>query len=154
MYIGLHVKRPLFLSDFSETWIFFTDFRKILKISNSMKIRPVRSELFHADGQKRQRWQSLCAILRSYLKFQESILDPVLIWWQVLGEMCVRLPGKAGRLCMQSRYLANGQDTTCQMNQGLCYFRRHATWSGCWHKLSSLVVISLTVWTKKKKQWL
>jgi len=28
MYIGLHVKYPLFLSDFNDTWIFSTYFRK------------------------------------------------------------------------------------------------------------------------------
>ena len=31
LYIGLHVKYPLFLSEFIETCIFWTDFRKILK---------------------------------------------------------------------------------------------------------------------------
>jgi hypothetical protein len=29
--IGLHVKLPLFLSDFNETWIFSANFRKIIK---------------------------------------------------------------------------------------------------------------------------
>ena len=29
--IGLHAKYPLFLSDFNDTRIFLTDFRKILK---------------------------------------------------------------------------------------------------------------------------
>jgi hypothetical protein len=32
MYIGLHVRHPLFLSDRNGTWMFWTDFRKILKI--------------------------------------------------------------------------------------------------------------------------
>jgi len=31
MYLGPHVKHLLFLSDFAETWIFITDFHKILK---------------------------------------------------------------------------------------------------------------------------
>jgi len=48
MYIGLHVKYPLFLSGFKRTLIFLTDFRKIL-ISNSTKLRPVDCEFLHAD---------------------------------------------------------------------------------------------------------
>ena len=27
MYVGIHVKDPLFLSDFNDTWIFLTEFR-------------------------------------------------------------------------------------------------------------------------------
>ena len=49
MYIGFHVKYPLFLSDFNETGIFSTDFEKTQR-SNFMKIRPMEAELFNADG--------------------------------------------------------------------------------------------------------
>jgi hypothetical protein len=50
MYIGLHVKYSLFLSDFNKTWFMSIDFRKNTQISYSMKIRPVAAELCHADG--------------------------------------------------------------------------------------------------------
>ena len=50
MYIGLHVKCPLFLSDFNVTLIFSTNFREML-ISSFMKLRLVRAELLHADKQ-------------------------------------------------------------------------------------------------------
>ena len=58
MYIGLDVKYPLFLPDFSKTCIFATDFQqqqqqpqKTPQIYNFIKIRPVGAKLFHADGQ-------------------------------------------------------------------------------------------------------
>jgi hypothetical protein len=44
------VKYPLFLSDFNETLIFSTDFRKKAQISSFIEIRPVGAEFFHADG--------------------------------------------------------------------------------------------------------
>ena len=49
MYTSLHVKRPLFLLDINDTWIFLTDFSKNTQISNFMQIRPMGSELFHAE---------------------------------------------------------------------------------------------------------
>ena len=52
MWKRLHVKYPLFLSDFNETLIFSTDFRKKkAQMSSFVKIRPVEAELLHADRQ-------------------------------------------------------------------------------------------------------
>jgi hypothetical protein len=42
MYTRVHVKQPLLLSDFNETWIFSTYL---------MRRSPVGSEFFHADRQ-------------------------------------------------------------------------------------------------------
>ena len=50
--IVLHVKYPLFVSDFNETWVFLERFSKNIHIPNLMKIRPVGAKLFHADGQR------------------------------------------------------------------------------------------------------
>jgi len=51
MYIGLHVKYHLFLSDFKENPNFPTRFSKNPQISNFMKICPLGAVLFHADRQ-------------------------------------------------------------------------------------------------------
>ena len=37
------------MSDFNQTLIFWTDFRKILGMSNAMQIGAMVAELFHAD---------------------------------------------------------------------------------------------------------
>ena len=50
MYIGVHVKCLLFLSHFNETWIFSTDFRKMLKHLISWKYFLSEPSCFHADG--------------------------------------------------------------------------------------------------------
>jgi hypothetical protein len=50
MWKRLYVKYPSFLSDFNETWILATDFKKNLMYKNFIKILPVGAELFHADG--------------------------------------------------------------------------------------------------------
>jgi hypothetical protein len=49
IYIGIHVKYPLFLSEFNESWVFSTDFFKNPQISNFMKIHSVVAESFPAD---------------------------------------------------------------------------------------------------------
>jgi hypothetical protein len=51
MYIGFHVKYPLFLSDFNEILNFSTVFSKNIQISYFMIIRPLAAELFHAEAQ-------------------------------------------------------------------------------------------------------
>jgi hypothetical protein len=70
MCIGLHVKYPLFLSDFNETITFWLCFSQSIQISHFMTTRPVGTELFHADGRahRHDEAQSLSEILRTLLK--------------------------------------------------------------------------------------
>jgi hypothetical protein len=41
MYVGIHVKYPLFLPDFNETCVFLKDFSKNIPKSNFIKILAV-----------------------------------------------------------------------------------------------------------------
>jgi len=78
MYIGFHVKYPLFLSDCNETWIFLKHLKKYIYISNFITICPLGAQLFHVDRQtdrhdkdfsnfanapKRQRTQQMLLLL-------------------------------------------------------------------------------------------
>jgi len=51
MYIGIHAEYQLFLSHFNETCTNMMEFRKLLKMSNLMNLRPMGAELCHADRQ-------------------------------------------------------------------------------------------------------
>jgi hypothetical protein len=55
MRIGLHVGYSLFFSDFTETWNFVDRFWKNTQILYFIKIRPVVTELFHANWRTERR---------------------------------------------------------------------------------------------------
>jgi len=51
MYVGLHVKFILILSDFKKAWIFSINLINQLQVLIFAKFRPARARLFHADRQ-------------------------------------------------------------------------------------------------------
>ena len=78
MYIGLHIKYPLFLSCFNET-NFLDRFSKNNQISNFMIIRPAATELFHTesrtDGQTdgRRNMTKLIVVFYDFSKVPKNI---------------------------------------------------------------------------------
>ena len=74
MYIGLHVKHPLFLSDFNETWKFLNRLSKSPQIPNFMKIRPEGAELYHANRQKDRHDEAILAF-RNFAKVPKNALN-------------------------------------------------------------------------------
>jgi hypothetical protein len=66
MYIDLHVKYPLFLSDFNETWIFLEKVWKHPQISNFTKILQVGADLFHAGRRTDRHMTRLIVAFRNF----------------------------------------------------------------------------------------
>ena len=64
------------MSDFNETFIFSTFFKKSNQISNFMIIRPLEAELFHAD-----RLTDLTNLMVTFCNF---VKDP-----KMVGNFCV-----------------------------------------------------------------
>ena len=71
----LHVKYPLFLSNFNKTWIFSTEGRKKAQMSNFIKICPVGKEIFHADG--RTDMQKLTLAFRNFANASKTACIPL-----------------------------------------------------------------------------
>jgi hypothetical protein len=70
MYIGVHVRYPLFLSDFNESWIFSTDFQKYSNIKCNENTSN-GTWVFPCGWKDEWTWrsrQSLSEIFRMHLK--------------------------------------------------------------------------------------
>ena len=77
MYIGRHVKCPLFYSDFNETYIFAADFRKTLKYQISWEsVQWVPSCSIRTDGQTER--TKLIIVFRNFTKAPKIALTSVI----------------------------------------------------------------------------
>jgi hypothetical protein len=61
----IHVKYPLFMSDFNENWILWTDTRKKDQKSDLIKIRPIGAEQFNADG-RIEEWKNMTKVIVAF----------------------------------------------------------------------------------------
>jgi hypothetical protein len=80
LYIGLHVKYPLFLSDCNKTLNFLERFSKNPQMSNLMKIRPVGAELLRVQTDGRTDMPNLIIAFRNFTKSAQNTWDGVKIY--------------------------------------------------------------------------
>jgi len=85
MYTGLHVQYPIFLSGFNETLTFSTDFRKVLKISNFMKIRKWKPSCCMQLDSSRLLWPARATTKISLAAPRHPLAVPV--GWVLLGRI-------------------------------------------------------------------
>jgi hypothetical protein len=71
MYIGIHVNYPLLLSDFNETWVFSSDFRKTLKYQTSRKSVQCGPSSSIREGRRTDRRNVIVATVRTRLKIDK-----------------------------------------------------------------------------------
>jgi len=72
MHLGLHVKYPLFKSDFNQTSC-LDRFPKNLQISNFMKLCPMGAELLHIDGQTDRQTHRLTDMINLAVAFHNFV---------------------------------------------------------------------------------
>ena len=69
MSSGIHVKYPLFLSDFNETWIFSTVIRKILKYQISRTVVHWEPSCFMRRDGRTDGWTDLTKLIVAFRNF-------------------------------------------------------------------------------------
>ena len=103
VYICLHIKYLLYMSDCNKNLYFLNRFSKNTQTSNSIKICPVGAELFHVEGRtdrmkdakksivtlrnlsKAIKWAWLCGILVSHSRF--GVVSATIEKWKMKIEI-------------------------------------------------------------------
>jgi hypothetical protein len=89
MYAGLHVRCPLFLSDFSQTWIFSAQFRKIMKYQISWKSSQWGQNCsLRTDGRT-----DVKNLMVTFRNFAKALKNETKMWFVEI-KMCFTFPSR------------------------------------------------------------